>query len=773
MINFFHMSSISKYSLIILLMFSSAGALFAQSTDEEDSPDFGDTGPPPDFTPPPPPDFEPGSPPPDPPGQNAQGQQNQDQQQQPQQGQQQQGQQQPDLDSDSKLVDRKDPAMQETVGMIRIPDMGTNEVLEMLETFTAKPILRQQSLPSVKITFFSQGPLTRGEAIIAIESLLALNGIAITELGDQFLKAVPNATINAQGAKRWEGTTLDATPTQQIYEKLFKLDFLSVEEAVQNIQPLMSQGAPIAFNKSNFLLITDALVNLQRIERILKMIDQPANLNKKIMFFQLQNIDAQDVLQRLEQIMEGPLSQQLQGNTAFDADERTNQLLVFTHPRNEDLVNDLIDKLDIDIAPLTTTKVYNIRYADSTEVVEIIEQVVSGQREVRRDQGDDNSAASARRSQQRREQNQAAAAARSEATNLQFSDFLTIVPDERANTIVASGTQNDIDYLGRLIEEIDTLLAQVRIEVVITEVRLSENDTRGIDSLNFRYNVLNPSETSENNEDEDSDPGFGDNSDQKFASTSDFYGASIPGVTWGPDGFGIEFALNAINSNSNAKILSAPTIVTTHNKEAVVSVGEERPVLVSQVSDSGTGTSGVVTRDQIQFKDIKLELKVTPLIGSDGVVQLEIDQQVQSVVGREEIGDRSQPIIGSRQATSYVSVRDGEMIVLGGLQSLDITESGARMAILGKIPLLGELFTSDSEDFTKTELLIFIRPTIIRTTQEADEDAKELMGTIEGGDRVEEYFENSRFKSLEERRLEEKEEEEDEEKPTPRRRRQP
>ena len=192
--------------------------------------------------------------------------------------------------------------MRETVGLIRIPEMGTNEVLEMLENFTGKPILRQQTLPTVKITFFSQGPLTRGEAIRAIESLLSLNGIGITTMGDKFLKAVPTAIINSQVARPWEGTTLNAVPSQMIYEKIFELDFLTVEEAATILQPLMSSGTPISFSKSNLILIADALINLQRIERLLPILDQPGKLTTKMLFFELQNIQATEVVRRLQQL---------------------------------------------------------------------------------------------------------------------------------------------------------------------------------------------------------------------------------------------------------------------------------------------------------------------------------------------------------------------------------------------------------------------------------------------------------------------------------------
>lgn len=638
----------------------------------------------------------------------------------------------------SDLVDEEDPFMQEVVGLIRIPEMGTNEVLEMLENFTGKPILRQQTLPNVKITFFSQNALTRGEAIRAIESLLALNGIAITNLGEEFIKAVPTSIIKTQVARVWEGTTLKAQPSQQIYEKLFELDFLPTEEAASLIQPLMSQGAPIAFDKSNRILVTDALINLQRIERLLPILDRPAALRTEMLFFELENLDAREVVQRLEQLAQGPLRRQFENNTTFEADERTNQIIVFTHPSNTDLIEELMQRLDIDVAPQTATKVYSIRYADATELVSIIEQIVTGQRQVRNETGGDNPNAAARReAAERRTNNQTVAAARAEATNLQFSDFLTIVPDERANTIVASGTNNDLRYLDQLIEEIDSLLAQVRIEVVISEVRLGKEDTRGIDNFGFQYNT--------------SDVGEGFNlSDtgtfsQRSASPGNFYGLTIPGVTWGPDGFGIEAVLNAAQTNSDVKVLSAPTIVTTHNKEATVSVGEERPVITGVT----TSTISDTTQEQVQYRDIKLELKVTPLIGSNGVVQMEIEQQIQNVLGEINVNNNAQPIIGSRAATSYVSVLDGDLIVLGGLQSLDVSENRGRMAILGKIPVVGDLFSRNSTDTTRNELLIFIRPSIIRNSNDADRDANDLIDVLEGSDKLRSYLKEGTFRDTE------------------------
>jgi general secretion pathway protein D len=702
---------------------------------EKAAPPFSEMGPPPEFVPPPPPNFNPPtalptnvqrsrSRPIAPPATGAAADEA------------------ALLERPSALVDAADPLMQETVGLIRIPEMGTNEVLEMLENFTGKPILRQQTLPSVKITFFSQDALSRGEAITAIESLLALNGIAITNLGDKFLKAVPSAIINAQVPRPWEGTTLGATPSQMIYEKIFELDYLTTEEAATLLQPLMSQGAPIAFSKSNLILITDALVNLQRIERLLPVLDKPGKMRTEMLFFELQNLDAEEVVRRLQQLVTGALKNRLENNTTFDADERTNQIIVFTHKSNVELISRLIGKLDIDVAPNTATEVYSIRYADAVEVVNIIEQVVTGQRQVRTETGADNNpaaqAARARAAAQVRQSNQVAAAARADAPNLQFSDYLTIVPDERANTIVASGTQNDLVYLKQLVDEIDTLLAQVRIEVVITEVGLTDEDTRGIDNFGVSFSSELPSID------------FSDPDATWTLTPGNFYGVNFGDIIWGPGGSSIDFVLTAAQTNSNISVLSAPTIVTTHNKEATVSVGEERPV----VTGTTTFTASDGVQEQVQYRDIKLELKVKPLIGSDGIVQMEIEQQIQSVIDSVVIGtgsnQREQPVIGTRSANSYVSVGDGDLIALGGLQSLETRDNEGRMAILGRIPIIGDLFSSKGTFYKRSEILIFIRPTIIRTTVEAGSDANKLIDQIEGTENIRGYLENGTFRKPDE-----------------------
>ena len=669
------------------------------------------------------------------------------------------------------IFDANSPEMQRTFDQpgIVFVELGTNDVLMLLQDLTGKPILRQQNLPAVKITFDKgESQLTNGQMIRALESLLALNGIGLTKVGEDFIKAVPAAIINTQVPILWEGTTLGAIPTQMIYEKVFSLDFLTPVEAVPLIQPIMSQGAPIALDKSGIMLVTDSLINLQRIERLLKTIDAPSEMTTEVMFFQLQNIEAQQALRRLQQIQAGPMRRRMENNTSFDADERTNQLIVFTHKSNKALFEELIEKMDIDVAPITTTKVYSIRYAEATEVVNIIEQVVTGQKQVREDRSSAQNAAAARQAalQQAQQQrtNAAAAAIRSEASNLQFSDYLTLVGDERANNIVASGTVGDLRALDSLIDQIDVLLAQVRIEAVIVEVTLNEGDASGIDSLGFGYNQTDGGTTT----DDSTDPPT--TTDVPAAIVRTVTAGALGGLVLGEEGviwdtlnntLSFTALANAVAKKSNAQILSAPTIVTTHNREAKISVGTRRPI----ITGSSTSDTSGFARSQIQYQNIGIELSVTPLIGSNNIIQLEIEQSIEDVGEDVEIDGNKQPAIISRQASSFVSVGDGQLVVLGGLQRMRLSDSESKFPILGHIPLIDKLFTRTTESETREEIILFLRPRIIRTADEADALTRSQIETLESRDRVESYLETGTFKMEDN---EEKEEDEEKEASRPR-----
>lgn len=602
-------------------------------------------------------------------------------------------------------------AAEPIVGPLVLRDESVDQVLALLERWTGKTILRPQALPNATITVNLRESVTRSDAIRALETLLNLNGIALTPLGDRFLKVTALNTARSESPELIEGSTLGLPPSGRIASKIFQLNFLRVGEFMPQITQLLSANTgapPVIFEKANAALVTDTVSNLQRIETLALRLDQPALGGMTPKFYNLSFAKASDVVTKMRTILSGALQSQLGTATSFNADDRTNQVILVSDPRQIPFFDDLIARLDVKSDPNTRNEVIYLKHAAAKDVASILSQLVAGQNNAARTAGSDGSG---------RPLSVSSAAANNPATpgmpptpanvtapagaelglepSNQFSALLTILPEERSNSIVVSGTVDDIRLIHDLVEKIDVLLAQVRIEVVIAEVTLNDGAQSGISALGLT--VVNSKLSS-------------------FNITG--AGGSIPSATFSPgNSLDLTGTINLVTTprKSNATILSQPNIITTHNKEGKIFVGEQRPVISSYLNDSTTTGVNIGSgyRSTVSSKDIGIQLSVKPLIGNDGSVQLEIKQEVNDILGDITIDGNPQPRIGRRTTESFVSVKSGEIIVLGGLQRTSKSKSTSR---LGPIPFLGDLFGSRSRDDTRTDLVFFLRPTVLTNT---------------------------------------------------------
>ncbi len=626
----------------------------------------------------------------------------------------------------------------EVIGLIVLSDETALQVLDMLEKMTGKIILRRQDIAAVKINFNSRGELTKGEAVLALESLLSLNSIMLTDMGGRFMKAVPATSVNSHVPEMIVGSTLGLPASQQIYAKLFKFDYLQAEATSgTTVTPLLSQNSSvIVFPKSNAMLITDALINLQRIERIIDEMDKPQEIREEIQFIKLDYIQASEMQQRIENLISGPLKNYLEGTTSVTADERTNQLILITHPGNLEVIKNVIDSVDVDAAPLTSSEVFPLRQAQAVDVVSIIDEIISGQKEGREEDAKvakDNKNANKKADVPNAKPNAATSAntTSSNASNssLQFSNFVGLSADERTNAIVAYGTDSDLKTLGELINLIDRPLPQVRIEAIITQVQLEDNESRGIDSFNLDYNLTG------------ADSVVGGNEINTSGTTE--AGSSI---AMSLKDFSLDLVLKTAESQSNVRVLSTPIIVVSHNQEATINVSQSRPIVTSSTSSLNNASNN--TRSSVEYRDIGIQLTVKPLIGSDGTVQMEVEQLIEDVLGEVEIDGNEQPIIGKREATSYLSVRDRDVIVLGGLQENRQKAGNGSLEGLGDLPLVGGLFGSKRREYTRTELIIFIQPTILTNPSDAAQDTSEQINAAIETYAVSQYLETSDMGSI-------------------------
>ena len=319
-----------------------------------------------------------------------------------------------------------------------------------------------------------------------------------------------------------------------------------------------------------------------------------------------------------------------------------------------------------------------------------------------------------------------------DANALQFSEYITLVPDERSNAIVVYGTESDIRQIGSVINKLDIVLNQVKIDVIITEVKLNANQVSGLSTFGLSYSLT------------EREIG-GTNVSQGWAGSTSMWNLSDSdgspfAITADERGFSAVF--NVAERNNSVKVLSAPTVVTTHNQKASIVVSEQRPIIKGTTSYA---TDSPTTKSEVEYKDIGIQLYVTPYIGENGVVQMEIEQTVSTVTGNTTIDGNQQPIIGKREAKSYVSAKDGETRVLGGLQQTSKTDTDGAVWLLSDIPLIGDWFKPASDQRERTELIIFIRPTLIKSQAHNKELTQKEMGKSEVGTEVQRYFDTGRF----------------------------
>ena len=609
------------------------------------------------------------------------------------------------------------------VGPVILRDETVAQVLDLMQRWTGKSILRPQALPASAYTLSLPASITRDEALLAIETLLNLNGIAVIQQGDKFLKVVPNLVAKSESPTLITGPALALPPSGRIATKIFTLKHANAQEFVTQITSSLNTtlaAPPIYFGRNNAFLITDSVTNLQKIENLVAQLDRPQLDLVVTKSYPLKNAMATDLVNKLTamlrtpQVASGGAPFRLSTGTTFLADERTNRVLLMGSADQHDFFDKLIETLDQKSNPNTKNDVIFLRHADAQQVATLITSLVTGQT---------TGAARAGNTIRKTTLNGGAApiapvaGAAPSAAQMgadEFSSNLTVLPDIRSNSIVVSGTTDDLRLLQSLIDKVDIVLPQVRIEVVIAEVKLTDNETNGFDTLGLT--VSNGKLVGVGG----SGAGFGVTGTTPNVGTTLVPNTSsivtpAQGTLTG-NNLSATIGLVTTPRKGDLKVLSVPAITTTHNKEATIFVGESRPVITGSTLSTTTGAS----TSTVSQRDIGIQLKVLPLIGKDGSVQLQISQSVEDILGTTQLDGNAQPIIGRRTTDSYVSAMSGEIVVLGGLQRTVTTKSTSR---LGPIPIIGDIFGSSTNTEEKQELIIFLRPYVLNNSAVDNLDA--------------------------------------------------
>jgi general secretion pathway protein D len=608
-------------------------------------------------------------------------------------------------------------APEEELVHLRLPDADIDTVLTALEIYTGRIVLRPQALQTATYNIRIAKPIPKAEAILAIETVLALNGVGIAPLGDRFLKVVNLQAVKQEAPEMITGSSLDQPASGKVATKIFQLEFIRVAEVLPMLQQGVLNpfyGGPVPLQNANAVLITDSVSNIQRIELLMQQLDRPTTAGMKPKFYQLRNgAKASDLVNKLRTILTGTLQNQLGSATTYSADDRTNQIIVVTDPRQWDFFTDLIEQLDQKSDPNTRNDVIYLKHAKAADVVNVLSKIIQGQTQ-----------AIQRQSPGSVRPGQIAPAApvpgapgapavvsgtNAGSDNLgmgsnEFSSLMTVVNDERSNSVVVSGTADDIRLIRELIDKLDIVLAQVRIEVVIAEVTVSDNDQTGISALGLKL-------------DGDKLVGFSGTVGSSPSMLSVANGTVTRPGTSGHLDLAAEISIGTTPRKTNNTIVSHPAIVTSHGKQAKIFNGETRPVVTGTVSAAGAAATGLASSSTVTQQQIGSTLTVTPFIGSDGSVNLDVVQSVEDVTGEVLVDSNKQYIIGRRETTSNVSAKSGDILVFAGFQKQTDTKSSSR---LGPIPFLGDLFGQRTKQKSHQELIFFLRPTVLTNNPAVD-----------------------------------------------------
>ena len=580
--------------------------------------------------------------------------------------------------------------------------------------------------PRVKgtINLVSEKPLSKAQAFELLGSVLRLQGFALVRTAN-YVKVVPEADAKLQSSP----VQIGKLRGDQIATQIFLLNHQNATGLVAVLRPLISPNNTIAADTSNnTLVITDYVDNLKRLARIIATLDTPANAELDII--RLEHAIAMDLAVTINRLLETSTvagAPAEPGRIMVLADARTNALIIRApNAARASLARTLIAKLDQPTALPGNVHVVYLRNAEATKLAQVLRAVVASESAT---------GPSMVTSQVSITPIQPAPGAApggalqtssvsSQSTQAPLPTGGTagfIQADPSTNTLIITANERVYRNLRVIIDQLDARRAQVYVESLIVEISADTAAQLGVQwaglsgngGPGFRVGVLTGFSTG------------GDNLVQQAgAALSSSAAPLVPGngltallAKQNINGqLGLGVLARALETDTKANILSMPNLITLDNEEARIMVGQNVPFITGQFTTAASGgTASINPFQTIERRDIGLSLRVRPTISQGGTVKMAIYQETSNI----QQSTASGLITSKRSIDTNVLVDDGQIIVLGGLIEDTVSDSIEKVPGLGNLPLLGYLFRYQSKRRTKTNLMVFLRPNIIRNDEQS------------------------------------------------------
>jgi general secretion pathway protein D len=585
--------------------------------------------------------------------------------------------------------------------------------------------------PKVKgtITLLSDTPVSAATAYNQFLAALRLQGFTVVQSGE-IDKVVPEGDAKLQTGV--VSTAGSAGGSNQIQTQIFKLNFENANQVLNVLRPLISPNNTINVSPgTNTLVITDYADNLQRMARIIAALDTSSANNIEVL--PLQHGLASDLAPLILKLADPASSTTNAPNAeagqrlSIVAEPRSNALIVRAgNPAQTALVKSLVEKLDRPNAGPNGDSgniwVVYLKNSDATKLAATLRGAISGGQSALTSTSTSTSTSSS-------------SSTTIGTTGSTLATTSQIQADTATNSLIITAPEPQYRQLRAVIDKLDTRRAQVFVESLIIEVNADKSAEVGAQWQGLMGKIG------------DSAVGiggtnFGSGGSNIVSLAAQSGGTVLPskGLNLGIGNeyngvYTLGFLARFLEQNASGNVLSTPNLLTLDNEEAKIVIGQNVPFVTGQYTNNNASSSSTVNPFQtIERKDVGLTLRVKPQVSENGTVKLTIYQEVSSVQA-SSINSTTGLITNKRSIESNVLVQDGGIIVLGGLLQDEYSNNEEKVPLLGDIPFLGALFRSDTRTRKKTNLMVFMRPVVMRDASSGDaltQSRYDLMRTIQG-----------------------------------------
>jgi general secretion pathway protein D len=532
------------------------------------------------------------------------------------------------------------------------------------------------------VTLISPSKISIGEVYNVLQSVLQIKGYAAVPAG-KIVKIVPRADAAKSNLLIRVGNNPESIPADDsLVTQIIPLQFADATEIGSVLSPLLSTGSSITtYPKTNTIILTDTSSNIHRIAKVIKEFDIEG-AKENIIVIRLKYGSARAISEQVTQIMQRSLVAASRTRSAKTPppktddvmkilpDDRTNSLIIVTNPNDLEIIKDLIAKLDVE-RPIESSNVHVIylKHAEAKEVEKSLSTVLG-------------KLATAVTDKSREE--------------------LQITSDPSTNSLIVIASPQDYKIIEDMIEKLDIVREQVLVEFQIIE---ASNDI--LEKIGVDWTTLDDAVTN-------SVRGFGFTNlgARVEAASGDLEGLGVGMFKKVGDETKIGAILNLLKKYSGVNVLSTPHILTSNHQEATIVIADNVPyVKQSRVTEVDVATpTAIKTYD---FKDVGIELKVTPHVSQGGFVRLQIEASFTKLIEGAAGLSSETPTTAQRKANTVISIMSGTTVVIGGLMRDDKENVERKVPLLGDLPLLGGLFKANKTRIQKTNLLLFITPHVL------------------------------------------------------------